>query len=98
MKIKEKLLKSSSEIFNNQVEDLTRIFHGYRRFDKKMKRRLEEIGYTVDDSGGHIKCYYGNYLVTTIASTPSDSNAGNQTLRYIRSFWEKSIINERKII
>ncbi len=83
-----RFIKSSSEIFNNQVEDLTQIFHGYRHFDNKMKKCLEKYGYEVITSGGHIKCYYGSYLVTTIASTPSDLNAGHQTLRHIRSFWE----------
>ena len=84
-----RFIKSSSEVFNSQVEALTQIFYGYRHFDKKMKRSLEKIGYTVVDSGNHIKCFYNDKLVTTIASTPSDLYAGNQTLRYIRSFWEK---------
>ena len=82
------IIKSTSITFNNQCVDLTRVLYGYRHFNSAIRRCLEKHGYTVSNSGNHIKCYYGNRLVTTIASTPSDTNAGHEILRCIRSFWE----------
>ena len=83
------IIKSTSETFNKQSIDLTRALYGYRHFNIGIKRCFERFGYTMTNSGNHIKCYYGNRLVTTIASTPSDLNAGHQVLRYIRSFLER---------
>lgn len=82
------IIKSSSNTFNNQALELTNAIYGYRHFNNDMRKCLERLGYKISFSGNHIKCYYDNRLVTTIASTPSDTNAGHQVLRYIRSFWE----------
>lgn len=82
------LIKSTSTIFNEQALELTNALYGYRHFTCDIKRSLEKLGYKIVTSGNHIKCYYYNRLVTTIASTPSDTNAGHQVLRYIRAFWE----------
>ena len=82
------LIKSSSETFNTQVMELTHALYGYRHFNGAIKKCLEKYGYKLSTSGNHIKCYYNNRLVTTIASTPSDLNAGHQVLRYFRLFWE----------
>ena len=82
------IIKSSSKTFNRHIVDLTRVLYGYRHFNAEIKRCFEKLGYTVINSGSHIKCYYDNHLVTTIASTPSDLNAGHQILRHIRTFWE----------
>lgn len=83
------IIKSSSEIFNKQIIELTKIFYGYRHFNLSIKKCLEKLGYTINTQGNHVKCYYKNYLVTTIAKTPSDLNAGHQVIRHIRKFWEK---------
>ena len=83
------IIKSSSDTFNRHVGDLTHALYGYRHFNSGIKKCFEKLGYTVINSGSHIKCYYNNRLVTTIASTPSDLNAGHQILRHIRTFWEK---------
>ncbi len=82
------LIKSTSITFNSQIEELTRALYGYRHFNNEIKKCLVKHGYKIVTSGNHIKCYFNNRLVTTIASTPSDLNAGHQVLRYIRSFWE----------
>ena len=82
------LIKSKSNTFNNQIIELTRAFYGYRHFNSEIKKCLAKYGYKISTSGNHIKCYYDNRLVTTIASTPSDQNAGHQVLRYFRTFWE----------
>lgn len=82
------LIKSRSIIFNNQALELTNALYGYRHFNNDIRRCLERLGYKITTSGNHIKCYYNNRLVTTIASTPSDTNAGHQVLRYFKSFWE----------
>ena len=82
------LIKSTSITFNSQIIELTRVFYGYRHFNKEIKKCLTKYGYKIVTSGNHVKCYFDNRLVTTIASTPSDLNAGHQVLRYIRSFWE----------
>lgn len=82
------IIKSSSQTFNSQVLDLTKVLYGYRHFNSDIRKCLERLGYKVSTSGTHFKCYYNNCLVTTIASTPSDTNAGHQILRHIRSFWE----------
>ena len=84
------LVKSSiSETFNNQVVELTKVLYGYRHFNNEIKKCLEKLGYKVINAGSHVKCYYGNFLVVTMASTPSDSNAGHEIIRHIRAFWEK---------
>ena len=83
------LVKSSNEKFNEQVVELTKVLYGYRRFNNEIKKTLEKLGYIIEKKGTHIKCYYGNYLVVTIASTPSDANAGHEIIRHIRAFWEK---------
>ena len=82
------IIKSSSKTFNEQVVELTNVLYGYRHFNGEIRKCLERLGYKITTSGNHIKCYYDNHLVTTIASTPSDTNAGHQVLRYFRSFWE----------
>ena len=87
------LIKSSNSIFNTQVEELTRVLYGYRHFNSGIQKCFEKLGYEINTSGNHVKCYYDNKLVTTIAKTPSDLNAGHQVLRYIRSFWELNETN-----
>ena len=82
------IIKSTSETFNSQVIGLTKVLYGYRHFNENIKRSFVKLGYEIITSGNHIKCFYNNNLVTTIASTPSNSNAGHQVLRHIRSFWE----------
>lgn len=82
------IIKSTSDTFNEQVLELTNTIYGYRHFNNDMRRCLERLGYRIVTTGNHIKVYYNNRLVTTIASTPSDTNAGHQVLRYFRSFWE----------
>ncbi len=82
------ILKSSSKTFNSHIIDLTNVLYGYRHFNSEIKKCFEKLGYTIVSSGNHMKCYYNNRLVTTIASTPSDSNAGHEILRCIRLFWE----------
>ena len=82
------IIKSKSITFNNQVVELTNAIYGYRHFNNDIRKCLERLGYKITTSGNHIKCYYNNRLVTTIASTPSDTNAGHQVVRYIRLFWE----------
>ena len=83
------LVKSSNEKFNEQVVELTKVLYGYRHFNNEIKKTLEKLGYIIEKKGTHIKCYYENYLVVTIASTPSDANAGHEIIRHIRAFWEK---------
>ena len=82
------IIKSTSNTFNKQAVELTNAIYGYRHFSSAIKKSLERLGYKITTSGNHVKCYYNNRLVTTIASTPSDTNAGHQALRYFRSFWE----------
>ena len=82
------IIKSSSATFNKQAIELVNALYGYRHFNNNIKKCLERLGYRIIISGNHIKCYYNNRLVTTIASTPSDTNAGHQALRYFRLFWE----------
>lgn len=83
------LVKSNNEKFNEQVVELTKVLYGYRRFNNEIKKTLEKLGYNIEKHGTHIKCYYENCLVVTIASTPSDANAGHEIIRHIRAFWEK---------
>ena len=83
-----KIIKSSSNTFNRQAVELTNAIYGYRHFSNSIKKCLEKLGYKITTSGTHFKCYYDNHLVTTIASTPSDLNAGHQVIRYFRLFWE----------
>ncbi len=83
------LVKSNNEKFNEQVVELTKVLYGYRRFNNEIKKTLEKLGYIIEKKGTHIKCYYENYLVVTIASTQSDANAGHEIIRHIRAFWEK---------
>ena len=82
------IIKSKSSTFNQQVLVLTKALYGYRHFNEGIKRSFTKLGYEIISSGNHFKCYFNNNLVTTIASTPSDSNAGHQVLRHIRAFWE----------
>ncbi len=83
------LVKSNNEKFNEQVVALTNVLYGYRHFNAEIKNTLERLGYRVEKKGSHVKCYYENYLVVTIAATPSDANAGHEIIRHIRAFWEK---------
>ena len=83
------IIKSTSNTFNNQVLELTKALYGYRHFNGNIRRSFVKLGYEITIAGNHIKCFYNKRLVTTIASTPSDLNAGHQVLRHIRAFWEK---------
>lgn len=83
------LVKSNNEKFNQQVVELTKVLYGYRLFNNEIKKTLEKLGYIIEKKGTHIKCCYENYFVVTIASTPSDANAGHEIIRHIRAFWEK---------
>ena len=83
------LVKSNNEKFNEQVVELTKVLYGYRKFNTEIQNTLEKLGYRVEKKGTHVKCYYKNYLVVTMASTPSDANAGHEIIRHIRAFWEK---------
>ena len=82
------IIKSTSNTFNQQVIALTNAIYGYRHFNSDIRRCLEKFGYKIVTTGNHIKVYYNNRLVTSIASTPSDSNAGHQVLRCFKFFWE----------
>lgn len=85
-----RILKSNNTIFNNQVNILSDIFYGYKKFTPKMKTSMEKLGYEIYKAGKHIKCLYNGKLVTIISLSPSDINAGDNVIRCIRSFWEKT--------
>lgn len=87
--LRRQLVKSNNEKFNEQVVELTKVLYGYRCFNNEIKKTLEKLGYIIEKKGTHIKCYYENYFVVTIASTSRDANAGHEIIRHIRVFWEK---------
>lgn len=83
-----RLLKSSNSTFNRQVQILTDLFYGYKKFTPKMKSSMESLGYEIFVAGKHVKCLYDGKLVTVISASPSDINAGDNVIRCIRLFWE----------
>ena len=82
-------IQSTSKTFNAQVHEITKVLHGYRHFTEEIKKCLEKLGYVIKKCKKHFKCFYNNLFVTTIATTPSDTYAGNQIIRHIRTFWER---------
>jgi hypothetical protein len=58
--------------------EIKAIFSKYTKFAAAERRRLEDLGFTVTDSGKHAKAVYhdDDRYVFSISKTPSDSRAG----------------------
>ena len=87
-----KKMKTTSKLLEPVWEELKSIFMGFTKFNSKMQRRLEHLGYEVKCNGKHHKMYVeldGNRYMVLISSTPSDAFAGNQVLQEIRRIYEK---------
>ena len=87
-----KKMKTTSVLLKPMWEELKSIFMGFTKFNPKMQRRLEHLGYEVKTNGKHFKMYVelnGNKHMVLISSTPSDAFAGNQVLQEIRRIYER---------
>lgn len=91
-------LTKSPEL-NEMWEELQDIFLQYRKLTAKMISRLERLGFEIRCSKNHAIMYkYVNGVkkTVTIASTPSDLNAGCVALRQIRKIYEEETKGEIK--
>lgn len=69
---------------------LKSILKGYKNLSAKQKRDLEDLGFTIVQESGHYKLLYYNdkRYMATLASTPSDSKAGeNNAQELIRDMF-----------
>lgn len=89
------MIKSKiSKEFNEQAEELNKIFKGYRNWNPRIEKALTKLGY-ICIRGKHIRLYKNGKFVSTIASTSSDGMTGNQVIRNIRAFYERELMNGR---
>lgn len=58
-------------------EEIKRILKGFKKVTPRMKKDLEDLGFTLTEDGKHYKMTYGDGRYTTsLAKTPSDSRSG----------------------
>ena len=62
--------------------------HNFRVTDYVCRYGGEEMSVILPNTAAEEAMLLANRICTTIASTPSDLNAGHQILRHIRAFWE----------
>ncbi len=72
----------------NLLQELKRIFRGYRTLNASIKRKLKKLGFTINEHSRHYKLYYPNCSrVVIIPKTCSDYAGGiqiaHEIVRYI---------------
>lgn len=65
-------------VINERAEQLKALFKGYKNVSELMKRKLQDMGFSISDDGKHYKLiYYGDRRYrATLAKTPSDGRSG----------------------
>lgn len=85
-------MKTTSKELNKVWGELCDIFLNFKRYDNKMKARLEKLGFECSyKKGKHPKLYIvvnGKKHCIVLSTTPSDPNTGRQILREIRRIYE----------
>lgn len=59
-----------------QVQEMKAILKGYKHFNRKMVVFFEGLGFTVLQTGSHVKLMFENGQSIILAKTPSDYRAG----------------------
>ena len=72
-------------------DSLDSLFSNYRRFTDRMRNELTSIGAEITKEGSHFKAKLGGQdrYTITLASSPSDVNAGKRTVADIKLRWFK---------
>ncbi len=72
-------------------DSLDNLFGNYRRFTDRMANELTSIGAKITKEGSHFKAKLGGQdrYTITLASSPSDVNAGRRTVADIKQRWFK---------
>lgn len=65
-------------VINERADQLKALFKGYKNVSELMKRKLQDMGFSISDDGKHYKLiYYGDRRYrATLAKTPSDGRSG----------------------
>jgi hypothetical protein len=86
-----KSMNSSSEERDKRVEEIKKMFRGYKRLTAPMRNELEKMGFVLSEEGGHYKLALEsdpNGCYVTLAKTPSDHRTGaNTSAEIIRIFF-----------
>ena len=72
-------------------DSLDSLFSNYRRFTDRMSNELTSVGAEITKEGSHFKAKLGGQdrYTITLASSPSDVNAGKRTVADIKMRWFK---------
>lgn len=72
-------------------DSLDNLFSNYRRFTERMSNELASVGAVITKEGSHFKAKLGGQdrYTITLASSPSDVNAGRRTVADIKLRWFK---------
>lgn len=72
-------------------DSLDSLFSNYRRFTDRMSNELTSVGAEITKEGSHFKAKLGGQdrYTITLASSPSDVNAGKRTVADIKIRWFK---------